>query len=309
MADITSLVKIGDIIVVRADLENPGPNIIEVKEGPVNKHIVSLIEEHGTDLERVPPQVFDEIKNEIGPHGPKHFERVVRQVRRSRNYQSFANEDIGEDPLTGTPMQLIEPALEVDDYDAKLMGMMSAAAVTGFVVDSIEDCLWVGVYYSASVHHNLKERFLQEIAKHGATKTFPVWDLSGSITEPDMQPIFLRSLDPESILDIVFGDVKILVYIDWDAFFERAKRSGINARWTTRPERKDQSTSGYREPAFRRDAHTPVFERDGAKFEAMGGIVGRIVYEGLSPSALLRIIQGVIDHVARLNTEAEEPTG
>ena len=292
LADITSSVKIGNVIVVRADSENPGPEIIELKDGPVNDYIVSVVEEHGTDPAGMPPQVFDEIDKDVGSHGRKHFERVGRQIRRARNFESLANNDIGEDPETGASVQNIGPELEVDDYDAKLMEMISAAAETGVVVDSIEDCLWVGVYYSALVHNNLQENFRQEIAKRGASTSFPVWNLFWTSTNPRLQPIFLRSLAPESILDIMLGDMQILVYIDWDAFFERSIQSGIHARWTTRKEQKEQTTSLYQELSFRRDGHTPVFERgDGAEFRVMGGVVARIVNEGLTPSSLLNMIQ------------------
>ena len=97
VADITSSVDIGDVIVASLDPEHPGPYVVELKGGPMNDRIVSLVDEYGANLERMPPQALDE----IGPHGRKHFERVARQERRAKNFESFANNDIGIDPETG----------------------------------------------------------------------------------------------------------------------------------------------------------------------------------------------------------------
>ena len=88
----------------------------------------------------------------------------------------------------------------------------------------------------------------------------------------------------------MLGDVQILVYIDWDAFFKQANQTGISARWTTRRERKEITENYYQERAFRLDARTPVLEKDGAELKLMGGAVGRIVNEGLSPLCLLEMI-------------------
>ena len=291
MADITSLVDVGDVIVAHLGSEHPEPYIIELKEGDKNDRIVSMVEEYGTDSSEVPPEVLDGIDREIGPHGRKQFERIGRQIRRARNFASIANDDFGEDPETGKPMQNIGPELEVATYDARLSEIMFAAAKTGSAVDCIDGCLWVGVYYSTAKEGELQENFLRQIADGGATRLFPVRNLLRVSTDPRLQPMFLRDLAPESILDIMLGDVQILVYIDWDAFFQLANQTGISARWTTKRERKEITENYYQERAFRLDARTPVMERDGAECKLMGGAVARIVNEGLSPLCLLEMVQ------------------
>ena len=291
MADITSLVSIGDVIVAHLGPEHPEPYIIELKEGAKNNRIVSMVEKYGTDLAEVPPEVLNEIDREIGDHGRKHFERVARQVKRARNFESIANDDVGDDPETGKPMQNIGPELEVDTYDAILMDMMLAAVKTGSTINCIDGCLWVGVYYSIQTQGELQKDFLQEIVGRGASLSFSVWNLLSVSTDPRLQPMFLRDLDPESILDIMLGDVQILVYIDWDAFFQQANQAGINARWTTKRERREITETYYQEQVFRKDAHIPVLEKDGYELRLMGGGVARIVNEGLSPLCLLGMIQ------------------
>ena len=291
MADITSLVDVGDVIVAHLGPQHPELHIIELKEGPINDRIVSRVEEYGTDPSEVPPEVLDGIDREIGLHGRKHFERVGRQIRRARNFESIANDDVGEDPETGEPMQNIGPELEVDTYDATLMEMMFSAAKAGSAIGCIDGCLWVGVYYSTPKQGELQKNFFQEITDRGASASFPVWNLLRVSTDPRLQPMFLRDLAPESILDIMLGKVQILVCIDWDAFFEQASQIGICARWTTRKERREIIEDYYQETAFRRDGRTPVLEKDGAELTLMGGAVGRIVTEGLSPLCLLEMIQ------------------
>ena len=107
--------------------------------------------------------------------------------------------------------------------------------------------------------------------------------------------MFIRDLAPKSILDIMLGSVQVLVYMDWDSFFQQAEEVGIRARWTTRKERKEITEESYQEPAFRKNGHIPVMEKDEAKYLLMGGSVGRLVNEGLSPSCLLDMVQTSLD--------------
>ena len=295
MADITSLVKVGDVIVAHLGPEHSEPYIIELKEGAANDRIVSIVEKYGTTPAEIPPNVLDGIDSEIGPHGRKHFERVARQTKRARNFESLANDDIGEDPETGFLKRHIEPELEVYTYDRKLMEMMLAAAKIGRYIGRIDDCLWVGVYYSTPEQGELQGNFLQEIARHGASVSSAVWNLLGVSTDPRLQPMFLRDLAPEYVLDIMLGEVQILVYIDWDAFFQQASQFGIDARWTTNRERKEITESLYQERAYRSDARIPVLAKGGAELRLMGGAVGRIVNEGLSPLCLLEMIRTTLD--------------
>ena len=71
MADITSLVDIGDVIVSHLGPEHPEPYVIELKEGAINHRIVSMVEKHGTDISVVPPEVLDRIDREIGPQASR----------------------------------------------------------------------------------------------------------------------------------------------------------------------------------------------------------------------------------------------
>ena len=287
MADITSSVNIGDVIVAHLSPEYPEPYIVELKDGAVNDRIVSLVEEFGAESEGLPAEVLQEIDTEIGRHGRRHFERVARQVRRARNFESIANHDVGNDPETGAPMQNTGPELTISTYDAELEAMMFAAAKNGSAFGCIDDCLWVGVYYSVPKHGTLLENFLREVSDHGVSTSFRVMSLHGVSTHPRFQPMFIRDLPAEYILDIMLGDVQVLVYMDWDAFFKLANQAGIHARWTTRKERNEITKDYYQETSFRQDGHIPVMERDGAQYMLMGGSFGRIVNEGLSPQTLL----------------------
>ena len=176
MADITSSVNIGDVIVAHLSPESPEPYIVELKDGAVNDRIVSLVEEFGAESEGLPAEVLQEIDTEIGRHGRRHFERVARQVRRARNFESIANHDVGNDPETGAPMQNIGPELTISTYDAELEAMMFAAAKNGSAFGCIDDCLWVGVYYSVPKHGTLLNQsqggnyILERWQRHGRCK-------------------------------------------------------------------------------------------------------------------------------------------
>ena len=301
MTDITSLVGVGDVLVV--DWDHGGrPVIVELKGGAANERIVSLVEEHQADIEKVPPHELDE----IGPKARKHFERVARQTEREQNFESIANNDTGKDPETGANFQNIgTEAMDLEVYDSVLDGMMSAAAEQGSAMECIDGCLWMGVYYPAALQDEPWKNFLQEVTDRGASGSYRVWNIQQASMHPRMQPIFLRFISPESILDILLGGALVLAYIDWDAFFKQAGEKGISARWTTRGERKGISeTLGRLDHAFRRDGHTPVFTMGEAELHPMGGIAQRIIVEGTSPRSLLKLIE---DTLRRWNVSEEGP--
>ena len=292
MADITSLVGVGDVLV--ADWEHGmRPVIVELKSGATNSRIVSLVEAHQGDIEKVSPHELEE----IGPHARKHFERVARQTEREQNFESIATNDTGKDPETGAYMQNIgTEAVDLDTYDPVLDAMMSDAAKAGSAIKCIDGCLWVGVYYRASLKDEPRQNFLHEITHVGTSGPFRVWNVQQASMHPRMQPIFLRDMSPESVHDILLGDALVLAYIDWDAFFQQASDKGINARWTTRGERKGitEIYGGRLEQAFRRDGHTPVFEMGGAECPLLGGAAQRLVVEGTSPRSLLQMIEDTL---------------
>ena len=140
MTDITSLVGIGDVLVV--DWDHGGrPVIVELKSGVTNSRIVSLVEAHRADIEKVPPHELEE----IGPQARKHFERIARQMERGQNFESIVHYDTGKDPETGACIQNIgTEAMDLDTYDPALDAMMSAAAKAGSVIECIDGCLWIG---------------------------------------------------------------------------------------------------------------------------------------------------------------------
>ena len=301
MTDITSLVGVGDVLVV--DWDHGGrPVIVELKSGATNSRIASLVEAHQADIEKVPPHELEE----IGPQARKHFERVARQTEREQNFESIVNNDTGRDPETGAHLQNIgTEAMDLDIYDPALDAMMSDAAKAGSVIECIDGCLWMGVYYRASFKDEPWQNFLQEITNRGASGSFRVWNVQQASMHPRMQPIFLRAMSAEWVHDILLGDALVLAYIDWDAFFQQANDKGINARWTTRGERKGiTETLGRQDQAFRRDGRTPVFGLGEEEYYPLGGAAQRIVVEGTSPRSSLQIIE---DALRRWNESEDGP--
>ena len=234
MTDITSLVGVGDVLMV--ELSNGGrPVIVELKSGATNSRIVSLVEEHGADIDKVPPHTLEE----IGPHGRKHFERVARQTQRAQNLESIVSDDIGKDPETGANFQNIgTEAKDLDTYDPALGRLMSAAAKSGSVIECIEGCLWVGVYHLRFLQDEPWRNFRQDIADRGASGEFRVWNVQEASMHPRMQPIFLRGMPSESILDVLLGDILVLAYIDWGRVLPTGKRQG-NQRQMDEPQGKE----------------------------------------------------------------------
>ena len=284
MTDITSLVGVGDVLV--ASWDHIRPIIYELKSGAANSRIVSLVDVYQADVEKVP-------FHELGPHARQHFERVARQTKREQNFESIASNDTGKDPETGVDMRNVgDEAMTLDTYDAVLGEIMSVAARRGSAIECVDGCLWIGVYYRASLQDKPRQSFLQEITNRGASGAFRVWNIQQASMHPRMQPVFFRAIPPETVYDILLGEALVLAYVDWDAFFQQANHKGINARWTTRKERKGVTDIyGRLEQAFRSDGHTPVFIKGESEYHPLGGTAQRIVVEGASPHSILQMVE------------------
>ena len=291
MTDITSLVGVGDVLIVNFS-HGGKPVIIELKSGATNSRIVSLVEKHDGDIDKVPPHSLEE----IGLHGRKHFERVARQTQRALNLNSIVRDDTGKDPETGAHFQNIgTEAMDLDTYDPTLDNLISAAIKAGGVIECIDGCLWIGVYHLPSLQDEPWRNFQQDVVSCGTSGRYRVWNVQEASMHPRMQPIFLRKMSSESIVDILLGHTLVLIYVDWDAFFQQANDRGINARWTTRGERKRiTETLRRQDQAFRRDGHTPVFGMGEAEYFPLGGAAQRIVVEGTSPRSVLQIIEDAL---------------
>ena len=299
MTDITSLVGVGDVLV--ASWDHIRPIIYELKSGAANSRIVSLVDAYQADIEKVP---FHELE-ELGQQARKHFERVARQTEREQNFESIASNDTGKDPETGVDMRNVgEEVMTLDSYDTALGEIMSVAAGTGSVIECVDGCLWMGVYYRASLQDKPWQSFLQEITNRGASGSFRVWNIQQASMHPRMQPIFLRAMPPETVYDILLGDALVLAYVDWDAFFQQANHKGINARWTTRKERKGVTDIyGRLEQAFRSDGHTPLFIKGESEYRPLGGTAQRIVVEGASPHSILQMVEEGLRLLGKLEDE------
>ena len=287
MTDITSLVGVGDVLV--SSWEHIRPIIYEVKSGAANSRIVSLVDAYQADIEKVPLHELEE----LGQQARKHFKRVARQTERGQNFESIASNDTGIDPETGVEMRNVgEGVMDLDTYDTALGEIMSVAGRTGSAIDCVDGCLWMGVYYRASLQDKPWQSFLQEITNRGASGSFRVWNIQQASMHPRMLPIFLRAMPPETVYDILLGDALVLAYVDWDAFFQQANHREIDARWTTGKERKRiTAIYGRLEQAFRSDGHIPVFTKGEAEYRPLGGTAQRIVVEGTSPHSILQMVE------------------
>jgi hypothetical protein len=319
IADITSFIQVGDILAVNRSSESPQIQIIEVKEGKMNAKVMEFL------------QTFDKIRcpripyffaQEHGKEALKQAIRVTAQQMRAAQVQQFVKTGKGRDPFLDKEILMPEGVFEEKNYDEVLVELIENCKSQGKAYGVVDECLFIGVFdpviYPAYLADFVNNLLLDSIGKevkrtpferseeaHMITtyefleNAYPVYDLRLSLTIPLSMPIFLRYLPPKSMLDIIFGKMIVMLYLDYDKWFARSTNYGIVARWATDEETKaDGSDKGI----FKVLGRTPLFEKKG-KIVIMGdGTFVRII-DGIRPDSILEITSQGLDHILAARTE------
>jgi hypothetical protein len=313
ISDITSFVQVGDILAIDRSLDNPLVRIIELKEGKMNEKVMDFLQE------------FDKIKclripyffaQEHGKDALKQAKRITSQQIRGAQVQQFINTGKGKDIISGEEILMPEEIFEEKHYDEELIELIGKCKTEGRAIGLIDECLYVGVYdptfYPAYLSDFINYLLLESKNKNGNRKSFesseeahmietfeflekvsPIYDLRLNLTTPSSRPMFLRFLPSESILNIIFGKMTILLCLDYNKWFARATKYRINGRWATEEEMKSQKND--RELLKIHD-QIPVLEKNGTILFLGDGTLMQII-DGTTPDSILEVTSQGIDNI------------
>ncbi|KAF5043986.1 hypothetical protein DSECCO2_496480 [anaerobic digester metagenome] len=88
---------------------------------------------------------------------------------------------------------------------------------------------------------------IRELIKEQTKKNYPVFDFIQNLRIPITEPIFTKPLIDEHKFDIVFGNARIIMALDFDKVIEVFNDLGVIARWLSKKEThkyKESKTSG-----------------------------------------------------------------
>jgi hypothetical protein len=295
-SDATTCVDVGDIV---CKSFGGGLNgFIEVKEGVINDKILDLLFTTGTQEEII--SRISSFEEQYGPQAMKQLDRVVRQHQRQQQVLDILEHDRGFSPHVQAEVTISESTLPVESYDRQLQEIIDRSA-NGVVRECIDRCLWV--YADRNPSKSADEKIknfhqalisacpesMQWLHQHlGDTEPFIAIPVEENLFCPEAIPLFLRSLDPETIRDLLIGRLmhSVFVFFDWHVFGQMIGEFGAQLTWSTAKE-------GRRTNAKPRPQRRATFGGRIARIQLPEGhfIEGlskiyRILFEGITPGTI-----------------------
>lgn len=313
ITDITSFIQIGDILKVDRASDPPKIYLIEMKEGVMNEKAMEFLQMSGKiQCPRIPYFFAQE-------HGKKALEqaiRIIKQQMRAAQVQQFVRTGKGKDLYLDKEITMPDEVFEEKGYDEILVELVESCKSNGKANGTVDECLFVGVYdpmiypaYWADFTNSLYLNFRRTSARKTPferseemhmyetyqflEETYPIYDLRCTLTIPLSSPIFLRWLPENAILNIIFGKMTVLLYLDYDKWFSRCKNFDMVGRWST-----DEELGKYKadKGAFRVLGRIPIFEKKGQTLIMGDGTLTRII-DGTRPDSIIEMTSKSLEHI------------
>ena len=309
VADLTTVMHVGDLIKVTFTSSPPSWSLIELKRGKMNVLLSDIIEKSGavlTDEEIV------KIHDQFGSKAVVQAKRMIRQQYRHRELMKVIETDEGIDIMHETRIKLQPELVEVDDYKEVVANLCERARTGGVAVTIVDDCLRlvalnektheqqgkVGVAHVlyhlqfGVVNCTLAKGDPEELKK--ARTIYPFFDLvQMNLHAMWPQPMFLWA-PQKVVLDLLFGRLTVFGQLDFAKLFERAHKQGVEMRWVREKEfgTEFRSTTGVIPGSP--DAVAIAVRLAGkpdCKELVLIGFLSRMFLEFMSPSHFLRLVK------------------
>lgn len=236
--DATSCADVGDITCLDT---KKGFNFYEIKEGQVNEAMLPAFH-----CDRA--MYF--FLQKYGKKGKEQVLRVIKQMDKSTKVLKLLKEDKGIDPMTGQQIMMIESKVLDEFYDDELDKIITKARENGEANGLIDECLWIYANTKRDIKQkDLVERFTSIVfekddgrierwlAKHMNKKIlYPTFSLRQGLSLPVTLPIFLRNLADETVVDILLGNIAVLLFLDWVRLAQLFRNVGLKLNWSSRKE-------------------------------------------------------------------------
>jgi hypothetical protein len=250
VADLTSIVDVCDLVELEMVGDTLETRLIELKGGRVNLRLLEAMKD--ADKSR-----FDGLLAELGEKGIRQAARILRQQERLLKVRDLLNTDAGTNPLTGMDLKMPPAELEMEGYQAALGELVRRAKESSWAYVTVDSSLrLVGVTSDAldrdgfeAVQHSVyhmgrpgRSCLLKDEARASeeldavARESTPVDLMRFSMAARWSRPVFLWELNPDSIMDLVFGRVRIFAQFNAEDFRRLIEGAGLKAEWVSRRE-------------------------------------------------------------------------
>ncbi len=310
VADLTTVVQVGDLVEVEWSPPSGGSwKVIELKEGRVNNILSGLLEEKQEVLSAAD---LAQIGETLGKHAPKQARRMLAQRARLREFQKIVETDHGIDPQYKVEVNMTPDLVKVDGYGEAVRATCDGAHVKGVSVAIVNGCLrLVGITREKMPNTDiglLRHLFFHlahpgEICKLGNRKERsdelaalssvpPFVDLVQQNTLGQWGlPIFVWEMNPERIIDLATGQIRLFAQFDMEAFFKVAEAEGIKMTWIVGKEAEKLKKFSARIPGSPNAWGVRAELPDGNVQELLSGFFARAIVDLTSPGELLKLVK------------------
>lgn len=219
ISDLTHFVQIGDLLAITPQ----GLGIIELKEGVVNDKIADLVKKiHDPDF---PIKELEGQIKDLDLNTNKQLQRVLRQEERAFRAVDIINKDEGKDPKTGEKITVGTPKNKTEVYSPEFQKLLQKLKSSKWAYDVIDrGCLYLGLYRDEGrLMAPLMKDILEKESKNHVIVDF--MSIAGNVSEP----IFAKPIPPEFMIDILVGDLKLIIGLNIDALIQVFKDTGFEA--------------------------------------------------------------------------------
>lgn len=315
-ADATTCVDVADIIARR---NSPELEFIELKQGKVNKAIIDLHEalsaRRKVNDDEGATRTMDAFVATYGAKGFKQAMRFTKQLMRDYNLVDLVNNEIGIDPDVAMKVQTVEADFRTETYDFELTACLREADAKGAAFSCIDSCLWVFVAldplltrrdavaeFSRRVFETSPETKAWLVERTGKPVLYPVGTLDQWSFVPSAIPVFLRPLEIEDVIDIVFPLGRFMgrvwLFFDWMRFEKVVLDAGCELRWM----KPRQIDGRYVEPVIGK--RTPRVVRSDAPNLMLGvSPMIKVMAEGIRPSSVAAEYSAILTLLSKSRSE------
>lgn len=280
ICDLTSVAQIGDIITISP---TDGIDVVELKDGHVNKQVFELISEASKNP---CPEYLPNALQDKNPKFIKHVHRTIKQIQKDNNAIKTINTGHGKEPKTGMGVHITEGDLIENDYSVAMRELSLNCNKSGYSITTIQNCLHVGVYDTTKFPSEMFDIWMRSIN----TKTY-TYDLRRSFTEPLAYPAFLHPFSETFIIDIINGKKVVKIALNFDEWFNMLETFGCTPKWMSKKQTaRDKAKINIPGVWIEVDGQGIEIEKDGTMLQLSTGICSRIFSKFLTPLSACELI-------------------
>lgn len=283
VSDLTSFIQIGDIFLRKQNEFH----IIEVKEGPKNTEAIKIIEKLRNENIDIKDENLEFLNDK---ELAKQVSRFNRQIIRGHKASDLLSNEEGFDPKTNFPVKITEYSESIAYFYSTIHKLLEKSKEKDWAYEVIDNgILLIGAYRKNFLP--FADLAIKELIKEQTNKNYPVFDFIQNLRIPITEPIFTKPLKDEHKFDIVFGNARIIMALDFDKVIEVFNDLGVNAKWLSKKEThkyKESKTSGL----LIIDNQAIGLEYKGFHSILGDAFVSRIISDNMTPfSAILAYIK------------------